>query len=96
MKWEPNLKLIAWLLWPTLRQIRLQAGLGAETGLPSGESHAGRVYVEIHTLSTGIEYDLRISKWPPDLYPSGFKGSAASAEIEVLTAALGSFSLTLF
>lgn len=67
-----------------------------EPGLASGKSHAGRVYVETHTLSTGIEYDLRISKWPPDLSPSRFKGSVASAEIEVLTAAFDSFSLVLF
>lgn len=67
-----------------------------ENWLPSGVSHAGRVYVEIHTLSTGIEYDLRVSKWPPDLHPSRFKGSVASAEIEVLTATLDSFSLILF
>lgn len=87
-------------MWPTRRQIRYETVARQtwerETGLPSGESHAGRVYVEIHTLSTGIEYDLHVSKWPPDLYPSRFKGSVASAEIEVLTAALDSFSLILF
>lgn len=46
-----------------------------------------------HTLSTRIEYDPVVSKWPPDLYPSRFKGPVVSAEIEVLTAALDSFSL---
>lgn len=49
-----------------------------------------------HTLSTRIEYDPVVSKWPPDLYPSRFKGPVMSAEIEVLTAALDSFSLILF
>lgn len=49
-----------------------------------------------HTLSTRIEYDPVVSKWPPDLYPSGFKGPVMSAEIEVLTATLDSFSLILF
>lgn len=61
-----------------------------------GESHAGKVYVDTHTLSTRIEYDPLVSKWPPDLYPSRFKGSVMSAEIEVLTATLDSFVLTLF
>lgn len=67
-----------------------------EASVPPGESHAGRVYVDIRTLSTGIEYDLLVSKWPPDLYPSRFKGSVTFAEIEALTAALDSFSLILF
>lgn len=61
-----------------------------------GESHAGRVYVDTHTLSTRIEYDPVVSKWPPDLYPSRFKGPVMSAEIEVLTATLDSLWLILF
>lgn len=48
------------------------------------------------TFSTRIEYDPVVSKWPPDLYPSRFKGPVMSAEIEVLTAPLDSFSLILF
>lgn len=49
-----------------------------------------------YTLSTGIEYDPVVSKWPPDLYPSRFKGLVMFAEIEVLTGALDSFSFILF
>lgn len=49
-----------------------------------------------NTLSARIEYDPVVSKWPPDLYPSRFKGPVMSAEIEVLTAALDSFWLILF
>lgn len=64
--------------------------------VPSGESHAGRVYVDTHTLSTRFEYNPVVSKRPPDLYPSRFKGLVMSAEIEVLTATLDSFSLILF
>lgn len=45
-----------------------------------------------HTLSTRIEYDPVVSEWPPDLYSSRFKGPVMSAEIEVLTGALDSFS----
>lgn len=67
-----------------------------EASVPSGESHAGRVYVDTHTLSARIEYDPVVSKWPPDLYPSRFKGPVMSAEIEVLTATLDSFWLILF
>lgn len=49
-----------------------------------------------YTLSTRIEYDPVVSKWPPDLYPSKFKGLVMSAEIEVLTATLDSSWLILF
>lgn len=65
-------------------------------GVPSGESHAGKVYVDTHALSTRIEYDPVVSKRPPDLYPSRFKGPIMSVEIEVLTATLDSFWLILF
>lgn len=63
---------------------------------PSGESHAGRVYVDTRALSTRTECDPVVSKWPPDLYPSRFRGPVMSAEIEVLTAALDSSGLILF
>lgn len=67
-----------------------------EARVPLGESHAGRVYVDTHTLSARIQHDPVVSKWPPDLYPSWFKGLVISAEIEVLTATLDSFWLILF
>lgn len=77
MKLNLNLKPLFQQWWPT-KPIRYETVARQtwerQTGLPSGRSHAGRVYVEIHTLSTGIEYDLRILKWPPDLYPLRFKG----------------------
>lgn len=64
---------------------------GRETGMGGqrprgGGLHAGRVYVDTHTLSTRFEYDPVVSKWPPDLYPSRFKGPVVSAGIEALTA----------
>lgn len=62
-----------------------------------GESHAGRVYVDTHThFQQGLNKTLLFQKWPPDLYPSTFKWLVMSAEIEVLTATLDSFSLILF
>lgn len=50
-----------------------------------------------HTLSAGIEYDPLVSKMASLIYThQGFKGFVKSAEIEALTGALDSFSLTLF
>lgn len=86
-------------LWDAIRRIRYEIVARQrwewEASVPSGSPMlAGFMWT--HTLSTRIEYDPVVSKWPPDLYPSRFKGSVTSAEIEVLTATLDSFSLTLF
>lgn len=69
-------------------------GMGGKCVLGGNPMLAGFMWT--HTLSTRIEYDPVVSKWPPDLYPSRFKGPVMSAEIEVLTAALDSFWLILF
>lgn len=54
-------------------------------------------HTHTRTLSAGIEYDPLVSKMASLIYThQGFKGSVKSAEIEALTGALDSFSLTLF
>ena len=54
--------------------MRWWPGRGGNVCVPSGSPMlAGFMWT--HTLSTRIEYDPVISKWPPDLYPSRFKGA---------------------
>lgn len=65
--------------------------------MPSRESHAGRVYVDTHThFQRGLNMTLLFQNGALIYIHQGLKGPVMSAEIEVLTATLDSFSLILF
>lgn len=81
---EFDIKCVAWQRWEW------------EASAPSGESHAGRVYVDTHTFQQGLNMTLMFQNGLLIYIHQGLKGPVMSAEIEVLTATLDSSWLILF